>query len=158
MIERRAVGELRRIALRSKAHSQQCHGERLCNQANPTGLKLKALLADGQIKRDKAKSEKIKLYGDGERTAINLALEKKLLLLIDDWRPYQAAIESGIETVNSLVYLVRLYDQDRISAERVLDAMAKMTRRGTLKAEWILEALRIVASIQERKPIIRRAR
>jgi predicted nucleic acid-binding protein len=37
------------------------------------------------------------LYGDGERAAINLALERKFLLLIDDWRPYEVAQASGIE-------------------------------------------------------------
>jgi predicted nucleic acid-binding protein len=120
-------------------------------QANPTGLRLKALLADGLIKPDKVRWEKVKLYGDGERAAINLALDRRLLLLIDDWKPYQAAIEYGVEVVSSLVYLVRLYEQDRISAERVLDALAKMMRRGTVKPEWILEALKMVALIRERK-------
>jgi predicted nucleic acid-binding protein len=118
-------------------------------RANPTGLRLKALLADGQIQRDKAGREKVKLYGDGERAAINLALEKRLLLLIDDWKPYQAALESGVEVVNSLVYVVRLYQQDRLSVERVLAALAKMTRRGTIKPEWIHAALEMVALIRQ---------
>lgn len=120
-------------------------------QTNLTGLKLKALLVNGRIKSDAAESEKIKLYGDGERAAINLALEKKMLILIDDWKPYQAAVELGAEAVNSLICLVGLYDQDRILAERVLDAMAKMTRRGTIKAEWLLEALKVVAFIREKR-------
>jgi predicted nucleic acid-binding protein len=117
--------------------------------ANPTGLRLKALLADGRIRRDKAAWEKLKLYGAGERAAINLALEKRLLLLIDDWKPYQAAIESGVDVVNSLVYLVRLYQQERVSVERVLEALAKMTRRGTIKPEWIHAALEMVALIRQ---------
>jgi hypothetical protein len=44
-------------------------------------------------------------------------LERKLLLLIDDWRPYEAAQASGIEVVNSLAYLVGLYEQKRITLE-----------------------------------------
>ena len=78
---------------------------------NLPSLRLKALLADRSIKKAKPKSAKIKLYGDGERAATNLALERKLLLLIDDWRPYEAAPAAGVEVVNSLVYLVVLYEQ-----------------------------------------------
>lgn len=80
---------------------------------NPTSRRLKALLADKNIKRAAPRSEKIKLYGDGERAAINLVLERKLLLLIDDWRPYEAAQAAGVEVVNSLAYLVGLYEQKR---------------------------------------------
>lgn len=117
---------------------------------NPTSLKLKSLLADARIKRDEAKSEKIRLYGDGERAAINLALEKNLLLFIDDWRPYQAAWECEVEVVNSMLYLVRLYDESRIAESRALEAIAKMSRRGTMKREWLLEALKVIASIRNK--------
>jgi predicted nucleic acid-binding protein len=84
--------------------------EKELGRDNPTSLRLKALLADRSIKRAAPKSAKIKLYGDGERAAINLALERKLLLLIDDWRPYEAAQAAGVEVVNSLAYLVGLYE------------------------------------------------
>jgi predicted nucleic acid-binding protein len=87
---------------------------------NPTSRRLKALLADKSIKRAAPRSAKIKLYGDGERAAINLALERKFLLLIDDWRPYEAAQAAGIE-VNSLAYLVGLCEQKRITLERALE-------------------------------------
>ena len=114
---------------------------------NPTSRRLKALLADKNIKRAAPRSEKIKLYGDGERAAINLALERKLLLLIDDWRPYEAAQAAGVEVVNSLAYLVGLYEQKRITLERALHALAKTTRRGTLRPEWIQSAVKLVAEI-----------
>ena len=117
---------------------------------NPTSRRLKALLADKSIKRAAPKSERIKLYGDGERSAINLALERKLLLLIDDWRPYEAAQAAGIEVVNSLAYLVGLYEQKRITLERALNALAKTTRRGTLRPEWIQSAMRVVAEIRRK--------
>lgn len=120
-------------------------------RANPTGLKLRALLHDNRIRPARARSERVKLFGKGERAAINLALEQKLLLLIDDWRPYQRAIQHGIEVVNSPVYLVGLYEQGRIRTDRVLDALGKMTRRGTVKQEWILGALKMVSLIRERK-------
>ncbi len=115
---------------------------------NPTSLRLKSLLAERRIKQAAPKSEMIRLYGDGERAAINLALERKLLLLIDDWKPYRAAQAAGVEVVNSLAYLVGLYEQKRITAERVLNALARITRRGTLRPEWIQSAVRIVSEIR----------
>ena len=117
---------------------------------NPTSRRLKALLADRSIKRAAPRSEKIKLYGDGERAAINLALERKFLLLIDDWRPYEAAQAAGVEVVNSLAYLVGLYEQKRITLERALHALARTTRRGTLRPEWIQSAVRVVAEIRRK--------
>jgi predicted nucleic acid-binding protein len=63
----------------------------------------------------RSRSERINLYGDGEGAAINLALERKVLLLIDDWRPYEAAQPAGVEVINSLAYLVGLYEQKRIT-------------------------------------------
>jgi predicted nucleic acid-binding protein len=117
---------------------------------NPTSRRLHVLLADRSIKQAAPKSATIKLYGDGERAAINLALERKLLLLIDDWRPYEAAKAAGVEVVNSLAYLVGLYEQKRITAERVLHALAKITRRGTLRPEWIQSAVRIVSEIRRK--------
>jgi predicted nucleic acid-binding protein len=117
---------------------------------NPTSRRLKALLADKSIKRAAPRSAKIKLYEDGERAAINLALEQKFLLLIDDWRPYEAAQATGVEVVKSLAYLVGLYEQKRISLERALQALARMTRRGTLRPELIHSALRVVTKIRRK--------
>ncbi|MBI2347882.1 MAG: hypothetical protein HYV05_04415 [Deltaproteobacteria bacterium] len=72
------------------------------------------------------------------------------MLLIDDWRPYEAAQAAGIEVVNSLAYLVGLYEQKRPMPERVLNALAAITRRGTLRPEWIQSAVRIVAEIRRK--------
>ncbi len=124
--------------------------ERELGRDNPTSLRLKGLLADRRIKQVAPKSEKIKLYGDGERAAINLALERKLLLLIDDWRPYEAAQAARVEVVNSLAYLVGLYEQNRITLERVLNALVRITRRGTLRPEWIQSAVKIVSEIRRK--------
>jgi predicted nucleic acid-binding protein len=132
--------------------------ELLCTKAvenelgrdNPTSRRLEALLTDKTIKRAALRSEKIKLYGDGERAAINLALERRLLLLIDDWRPHEAAQAAGVEVINSVAYLVGLYEQKRIALERALQTLARMARRGTLRPEWIHSALRVVAEIRRK--------
>ena len=71
-------------------------------------------------------------------------------MFIDDWRPYEAAQATGVEVVNSLAYLVGLYEQKRITLERALQALARMTRRGPLRPEWIHSALRVVTEIRRK--------
>jgi predicted nucleic acid-binding protein len=94
------------------------------------------------------KSVRIKLYGDGERAAINLALESEIILLIDDWKPFEAARAAGVEVVNSPAYLVQLYGQGRLPIEMVIDGLGRMARRGTIKADWIRFALKMVSEIR----------
>lgn len=117
-------------------------------KANPAALKLKALRAEGRIRWARPRAERIKLYGHGERAAINLALERKLLLLIHDWRPYETARGVGIETVNTVAYVTHLFTRDRLPADRTLDLLGKMARRGTLRPEWIALGLKLVAEIR----------
>ena len=117
---------------------------------NPTSLRLKNLLRAKTIHLATPKTEKLLLYGDGERAAINLALERKLLLFIDDWRPYEAARAVGVEVANTPAYLVQLYHQDRLSMERVLGDFAKLARRGTLKPEWLQAALNMVSELHKK--------
>ena len=40
---------------------------------------------------------------------------------------------AGVEVVNSLADLVGVYEQKRITLERALETLARMTRRGTLR-------------------------
>lgn len=127
--------------------------ERELGGESPTASTLRALCSQGRIQRANARAEKVKLYGHGERAAINLALEHGLLLLIDDWRPYRAAEALGIETINSVAYLVHLFARNRLAADRVLSALAKLIRRQTIRPEWTTAALTLVAEIrrQQRK-------
>ncbi len=124
--------------------------ERELGRDNPTSRRLKGLLAQQTIKFSMPRSDQIKLYGDGERAAINLALERTLLLLIDDWRPYEAAHAAGVDVVNTPAYLVQLYQQGRFAVERVLGDLGRIARRGTVRPEWIQYALQVVAEIRKK--------
>ena len=114
-------------------------------ESNPTALQLKSALRDGRIQRVEANKEVVKLYGEGERAAMNVALERKLILLIDDWKPYQTALESGIEVVNTPIYLIRLCRQNRVTDEKGLECLARLMKRGTIKPAWISAALEMIA-------------
>lgn len=118
---------------------------------NPSGMKLDSLLRGSRIIAYQPAKSAITLYGKGERAAINLALEMHCLLFIDDWRPAEAARIAGIEVVNSITYAVFLYEQGRLSAERTLDIFAFMARSGTLKPEYLVNALKLLAEVRRRK-------
>ena len=124
--------------------------ERELGRDNPTSRRLKGLFADKQIHLASARSVKIKLYGDGERAAINLALDREIPLLIDDWKPFEAARAAGVEVVNSLSYLVQLYRQQRLPVEKVMEGLGRMVKRGTIKREWINFALEVTAEIRKK--------
>ena len=125
--------------------------ERELGGGNPAAAELRALHAQGIIQWAKQRRDQVKLYGIGERAAINLALERGLLLLIDDWRPYEAAAALGIETVNTVAYLVHLLTRDRLSADRVLGALVKLMKRQTIRAEWTSAGLKLIAEIRQQQ-------
>ncbi len=118
---------------------------------NPTSLQLKGYVSAKTIQLATPRMTKVALYGDGERAAINLALERQLVLLIDDWRPYEAARAAGVNVVNTPAYLVQLYNQERIPLERILEDFARLTRRGTLRPEWLHVALSLVAELRRKE-------
>ena len=125
--------------------------EKELGRANPTSLRLRSLLEKKRVQRGVPRGQKIKLYGDGEREAINLALERRLVLLIDDWRPYEAAQLAGAEVVNSVAYLVRLYEQGRVTLEKALGGLGRVAQRGTLRQEWIQLALKMVYEVHKKR-------
>ena len=56
-----------------------------------------------------------------------------------------------MEVVNVAVYIAKLAAEDRMTADDALSALARMILRGTLRSEWIIAAMRMIAQIRERK-------
>lgn len=123
--------------------------ERELGFGNPTGLRLQKLLTAGNVRRRQPRSNKVGLYGDGEREAINLALEEGLVLLIDDWRPYEAARQAGVAVINSVALLLASYKRDRRSLEDTLELMKRIASRGTLRPDWIRNGIEVLYEIQK---------
>lgn len=131
--------------------------ELLCTRAveqelgfeHPTGMRLQKLLSAGNIRRRQPKRDQVGLYGDGEREAISLALEEGLVLLIDDWRPYEAAHQAGVAVINSVALLLGSYERDRRSLEQTLWLMRRIASRGTLRPEWIRNGIEVLYEIQK---------
>jgi len=125
--------------------------ERELGFRHPTGLRLQELLTGRKIKRKQPRGDRVGLYGDGEREAINLALEERVVLLIDDWRPYEAARQAGVAVINSVAFLLGSYERDRRSLEQTLGLMRRIAGRGTLRPEWIRNGIEVLYEIQKKK-------
>lgn len=118
-------------------------------QANPTSQKLKDLLKQEKIKRGKPESVFVRLYGEGERDAINLALERKTVLLMDDWKPFQAAQSLGVSCVNSVVYLLSLCERELLPIDETVAALLRLSRRGTIRPAWIEPGLKVAQALSK---------
>jgi hypothetical protein len=57
----------------------------------------------------------------------------------------------GIETVNSVAYLVHLFARRRLSADQALGALAKLVKRRTIRPEWTTAGLTLVAEIRRQR-------
>ena len=67
-----------------------------------------------------------------------------------DWLQGKSLSTSGVEVVNTLAYLVQLYKQQRISLDHILADFTRLTRRGTLKPEWLQAALTLVGELRKK--------
>lgn len=124
--------------------------EKELGENSPASLKLKGLLNHATIERKNPKKDTISLYGAGERAAINLAFQEHIILLIDDWRPYEAALEVGVRVINSMAYVVHLYRKGTLSLSQVLEMLARIARRGTVRPAWIESALKTIIEIKSK--------
>jgi|GEM_PF-831806 predicted nucleic acid-binding protein len=82
----------------------------------------------------------------GENAAIALALERNYFLLIDDANPYHRAKSFGLKTAGSTEIAVLLYDKDRISFTKAMEAIKKThaSRKQKRQSMIVLERLKRV--------------
>ena len=53
---------------------------------------------------------------------------------------------------NNLHIALSLYEREHISFEKLLQALAKLSRRGTIKPGWIVSALKMTGVLRSRSP------
>jgi predicted nucleic acid-binding protein len=86
--------------------------------------------------------DEIRLFGPGERAAMNLALEHaEWLLLVDDRRPLQEAQRLGLKTICTPVLIVDLFHEGRVGLEEALEALARLTAMQTVSPSLLQAAL-----------------
>lgn len=92
-------------------------------ETNPPGREFHRLVRAGVLHEVEPRSAWMREFGPGERAAISVALDHPdWTLLLDDYRPYLAALERGIQVVCSPLLAVTLYDEGVISIAQ-LDAI-----------------------------------
>ncbi len=87
-------------------------------------------------------------FGPGERAAISLAAQhREWTLLLDDLRPFRAAVEMGLSPVSTPAYAASLYERRVLDEVGVLTVFARLAARGTVSPQLIALALTQVATI-----------
>ncbi len=80
----------------------------------------------GAIKRQQPADVPSLPYGLGEREAIGLALERRYVLLIDDYEPLQYALTSGITVVTTAEFVASLNQKGIITQGMALGWLRRL--------------------------------
>lgn len=118
----------------------------------PSGARLHGLVREHRVHLQEPVSTVLELFGPGERSAINLAMEHSdWTLLMDDVRPFRAAENLGLAPVSSPAYAASLYGRGILDKQAVLTALARLAARSTLSPQLIDLALGQVATIAKER-------
>jgi hypothetical protein len=108
----------------------------------PSGLEFWRMVGGGVLLEIAPERDAIREFGPGERAAISLAMEHRdWTLLIDDQRPFQAAVQMGLRVICTPVLAIALFDQRRLSAEETLVALARLAAMQTVSPQLLALAL-----------------
>jgi predicted nucleic acid-binding protein len=119
----------------------------------PSGARLHRLIAESQITVVRPTVSVLARFGLGEREAINLAHEHRdWTLLLDDLRPFRAAVELGLSPVSTPAYAAALYERRLLDEVAVLTVLARLATRGTVSPQLLALALTQIATrLKERR-------
>lgn len=111
-------------------------------ESYPAGAELHRLVRSENIRIENPKTEALGLFGPGEKAAISLALERpEWTLLIDDVRPFRAAVQLGLEPVSSPAYIASLHQRGLVTTAEALAKLAALAVRATVSPMLIDLAL-----------------
>ncbi len=99
----------------------------------PSGSEFWRLQREGRIRVERPVGETIREFGRGERAALNLAIEHPdWQLLIDDRRPFAAAVARGLWAVCTPALTVDLFRRGRLTDTGCLAALARLAALQTV--------------------------
>lgn len=109
----------------------------------PSGREFRRLVhAGGLIAAATPPRGAVQEFGSGERSAMNLALQRPdLLLLLGDYRPFQEAVRRGLAVLCSPVLAVTLFHEGRLDARGVLQGLARLAALQTVSPHLLAAAL-----------------
>jgi hypothetical protein len=127
--------------------------ERELPETYPSGARLHRLLTEGRVTLAAPEVIALEQFGPGEREAISLAAQhREWTLLLDDLRPFRAAVEMGLTPISTPAYAASLYGRRVLDEAGVLTALARLAARGTVSPQLIALALaQIATTLKERR-------
>jgi hypothetical protein len=122
-------------------------------ESSPGGREFWRLVREGALVTAMSSAQPVREFGAGERAAINLAFEHQdWLLLMDDYRPFQAAVQLGLRVVCTPVLAVALYHEGRLGAEGALALLARLAAMQTVSPHLLAAALAQLAASRRAGP------
>ncbi len=108
----------------------------------PSGREFQRQMRAGAIREVTPAGGPMQEFGPGERAAINVALEHRdWLLLLDDQRPFQAAMSLGLRVLCTPVLAVGLFTAGELDARQALVSLARLAALQTVSPHLITAAL-----------------
>lgn len=108
----------------------------------PSGREFWRLARQGSLTEVRGVLARVQEYGAGERAAMNLVLEHPdWLLLLDDQRPFQLAMQLGLKVVCTPTLVISLLAEGVVSAEEALFALARLAALQTVSPHLLAAAL-----------------
>ena len=107
-----------------------------------SGREFWRLARGGLLTQVAAQMDGVKDLGPGERAAINLALEHPdWILLIDDQKPYQHAVQRGLRVLCSPVLVAALFSEGALDAARAMLALGRLAALQTVSPHLLAAAV-----------------
>lgn len=117
-----------------------------------SGREFWRLAREGTLIETAPRSDAVRTFGPGERSAINLVLEHRdWVLLVDDRRPLIDAQRRGLRTLCTPVLVATLFDEGRLGLSEALHALAGLAALQTVSPTLIAAAVGQVELTAQRK-------
>lgn len=120
------------------------------SEAFEAGRQFWRLVRSGEVRIEEPRLDVVAMFGPGEQSAMNLALEHSdWFLLMDDRRPLQAAQDLGIRAVCTPALVITMLEEGRIQLAEATRYLSRLTSIGTVSPSLIAPAAALLASADD---------
>jgi len=110
--------------------------------SSASGREFWRLARGGFLTEVVAEHDQVTEFGPGERAAINLALEHPdWILLLDDQKPYQEAVQRGLRVLCSSVLVAAMFSEGALDATRAMIVLARLATLQTVSPHLLAAAI-----------------
>ena len=110
-----------------------------------SGREFRWLVRSGELTEVIPRHDRVGMFGAGERSALNVALEHRdWVLLLDDVRPFSYAAGVGLRIVYSPRLVVLLREEGAIGHAAAMGLLGELARLATVSPELIALAISLL--------------